>query len=83
MSIRSRHIIAVLTAIAAIPALLSGPAQASDQRLGTANKTWHGQDNCTRQAFQKYPDYTEAGAAQRDTYVRQCLRDNRLPPRSN
>lgn len=82
MSIRFRYIIAALAALTAMSAMPSGPARSADERLGTANKTWRGQDNCTRQAFQKYPDYTEAGAAQRDAFVRECLRDNRLPPRN-
>ncbi len=68
--------------MAALLLLAAGAACASD-RVKNSNAQWHAQDNCTRQAFQKHPDYTEEGAAKRDAFVRQCLRASRLPPRTD
>jgi len=53
---------------------------AADTRLDTANKHWHTADECNRQSFKQYPDYTADGAAKRDAFVRECLRNNHLPP---
>lgn len=63
--------------------LVAAGVACADDRLKNSNAQWHAQDNCTRQAFQKYPDYTQEGATKRDAYVRQCLRTGRLPPRTD
>ena len=52
-------------------------------RLGTSNKIWTRNDICGKESFQKFPDYTSAGAAQRDAYMRECLRRRHLPPRAD
>ena len=53
----------------------------ADTRLNGANQRWQTADKCTRSSFAKYPDYTVEGATKRDQFVRECLRNNRLPPR--
>jgi len=78
---RNRSIwIAILVAAAA-------SAGAAVTRVGAANdstiKRWHTADDCNREAFKKYPDYTQEGAAKRDAFLRACLRDHRLPPPGN
>ena len=50
-------------------------------RSNGANQRWQAADKCTRTSFTKFPDYTLEGAQNRDQYVRECLRNNRLPPR--
>jgi hypothetical protein len=54
-----------------------------DTRLQTSNKIWAKSDLCGKESFQKFPDYTAEGAAKRDSYMRDCLRKNRLPPRND
>jgi len=72
--------IGIFAAIAALTVLAAGAAQA-DTRLNGANQRWQAADKCTRTSFTKYPDYTVEGAQKRDQFVRECLRNNRLPPR--
>jgi len=52
-------------------------------RLGRSNKVWAQSDNCGKESFRKFPDYTTEGAAKRDAYMRECLRKHRLPPRAD
>jgi len=70
--------ILALTASAAMAGM--GP---DNTRIDAPTKRWHAADDCSREAFKKYPDYTQEGAAKRDAYLRQCLRDHRLPPPGN
>jgi hypothetical protein len=52
-------------------------------RLQRSSKGWTQSDNCGKESFQKFPDYTTEGAANRDAYMRECLRRHHLPPRAN
>jgi|GEM_PF-2394361 hypothetical protein len=52
-------------------------------QLQKSNKMWEQSDNCGKESFQKYPDYTADGAAKRDAYMRACLRRHHLPPRND
>jgi hypothetical protein len=36
-------------------------------------------NDCNKNAFLHYPDYTAEAAQQREFFVRKCLRDQRLP----
>lgn len=67
----------------AIAAMLAASGANADTRLETSNKKWTQMDTCSRQSFQKFPDYTVEGSAKRDAYVRDCLRTHRLPPRND
>lgn len=69
--------------IAAVLMLLAAPGAHADNRLNGTNRQWQTADNCTRSSFKKYPDYTVEGATKRDEYVRECLRNNRQPPRAD
>ncbi len=69
--------------IAAVLMLLAVPGAQADNRLNGTNRQWQSADNCTRSSFKKYPDYTVEGATKRDEYVRECLRNNRQPPRAD
>jgi hypothetical protein len=84
----------LLLSVAAIAALLtpdaSGYGQDADtifqnreSRLQRSNKLWTQNDNCGKESFQKFPDFTAPAAAQRDAYMRECLRRHRLPPRAD
>jgi hypothetical protein len=57
--------------------------QNQGSRLQRSNKVWTQNDNCGRESFQKFPDYTPEGAANRDAYMRECLRRHHLPPRAD
>jgi hypothetical protein len=57
--------------------------QNQGSRLQKSNKIWTQNDNCGKESFQKFPDYTTEGAANRDAYMRECLRGHRLPPRAD
>jgi hypothetical protein len=72
-----------LLGAAAIAAMLAATGVNADTRLETSNKKWTQMDACSRQSFQKFPDYTVEGSAKRDAYVRDCLRTHRLPPRND
>jgi hypothetical protein len=71
-----------LVAVAAAEAATSG-AGTDNTRINGPSTRWHAADDCNREAFKKYPDYTQEGAAKRDAYLRQCLRDHHLPPPGN
>ena len=57
--------------------------QDQGNRLGQSNKMWSQSDTCGKESFQKFPDYTTEGAANRDAYMRNCLRKHHLPPRAD
>lgn len=44
-----------------------------------ANKAWHTADQCTKDAFTKYPDYTPAANAKREIMRQECMRNHKLP----
>lgn len=58
-------------------AMLSARAQ---DRGASSEHRWQAMNDCNKNAFAHYPDYTVQGAAQREAFVRKCLRDQRLPP---
>lgn len=68
-------------ALAAVLVVLTADVAHADTRLNGANQRWQTADKCTRTSFTRYPDYTVEGARKRDQFVRECLRNNRLPPR--
>lgn len=69
---RLAAVIAIATASVAVPVC------AQDRGAPSARR-WQAMDNCNKDAFTHYPDYTVEGAAQREAFVRKCLRDQRLP----
>jgi len=52
-------------------------------RLEKSNKMWEQSDNCGKDSFRKFPDFTAEAALQRDAYMRDCLRKHHLPPRND
>jgi hypothetical protein len=66
---------ALLLAVAAFP-LASARA---DDKLQTSNAEWKAMDNCTHEAFHKFPDYTHESNTKREAYRRMCLRKRGLP----
>ena len=52
-------------------------------RLEKSNKVWSGNDDCGKESFRKFPDYTTDAALKRDAYMRDCLRKHHLPPRND
>ena len=52
-------------------------------RLGFSTEKWAQNDNCGKQSFQKYSDYTVQGGIQRDAYMRDCLRRHHIAPRND
>jgi hypothetical protein len=63
-------------------ALTPAPASATTNQR-TAQKTWSDSDKCTKQAFEKFPDYTAEETAKRDAFVRRCLNARGLPGRDS
>lgn len=57
--------------------------QDQGSRLQKSNKIWAQSDNCGKESFQKFPNYTAESAANRDAYMRECLRRHGLPPRAD
>jgi hypothetical protein len=57
--------------------------QDQGSKLEKSNKMWAESDNCGKESFQKFPDYTAEGARNRDAFMRDCLRKHHLPPRSD
>ena len=68
---------------AAMTAATATAGLGADTRMDSPSKRWQAADQCNRDAFKKYPDYTQEGATKRDAYVRECLREHRLPPQNN
>jgi len=93
MRVTTRLLLSMAAAATVAMTGTSGYAQATsgtdtlfqDQgtRLEKSNKIWTQNDNCGKESFQKFPDYTTEGAAQRDAYMRECLRRHHLPPRAD
>ena len=52
-------------------------------RLQKSNKMWELSDNCGKESFRKFPDFTAEAATARDAYMRSCLRKHHLPPRND
>jgi hypothetical protein len=63
-------------------AAVSVPARA-DQSVSGASAAWRNADQCAKDAFKKYPDYTPQSNAAREAMRRECLRNHRLPDSSN
>jgi len=69
----------VIAMLAIATAGVASPARAQDRGASSARR-WQAMDNCNKDAFAHFPDYTVEGEAQREAFVRKCLRDQRLPP---
>ena len=52
-------------------------------KLERSNTKWTQNDNCGKESFLKFPDFTVEAAASRDAYMRDCLRKRHLPPRND
>ena len=78
-----RYVPIWIAAAAMVAATATAGVGTDNTRIDAPSKRWHAADDCNREAFKKYPDYNQEGAAKRDAYVRQCLRDHRLPPPGN
>jgi len=73
-------IAAVVIAVAIAAGAMAAGMGPDNERIDNPSKRWHAADDCNRQAFKKFPDYTQEGAAKREAFLRQCLRDKHLPP---
>lgn len=51
-------------------------AEINQQNATTA---WRSADQCAKDAFKKFPDYTSQSNAHREAFRLECLRDHRLP----
>jgi hypothetical protein len=74
----NRFIAPALVALAVAALAWPGPAGADD-KLQTSNAEWKAMDNCTHEAFHKFPDYTRESNAKRAAYRLACLRKKGLP----
>jgi hypothetical protein len=68
-----------LLLLAGLAAGHARPAAAASSEAQTSQRQWNAMDKCNQQAFRLYPDYTAAGAQQRDRYVRRCQREAGAP----
>jgi hypothetical protein len=73
--------VAVVSARAQNPPPFSISVESS--KLQLSREMWLQNDNCGKESFQKFPDYTAEGAANRDAYMRGCLRNHHLAPRND
>jgi hypothetical protein len=73
LSLRLRLVLAFV--VAPTVALAQIPGQPQTQ----ATQAWRSADQCAKDAFKKYPDYTEAAKSQREAMRRECLRNHDLP----
>src|SRR6185437_8142440 len=81
---------ALVAAVFALCALTAAEVRAQpatpDSRPQTPSKwrqsetVWKGMDNCKRQAWKQYPDYTAEGNAKRAHAEKLCLSAHNLPP---
>jgi hypothetical protein len=55
----------------------------NEDKLTLSTRKWKQNDDCGKESFRKYPDYTAEGAIKREAYMRQCLLNHHLPPRSD
>jgi hypothetical protein len=51
----------------------------ADPNQKDADAAWKTAGQCAREAFKKYPDYTQEGNAKREAARLECLRDHKLP----
>jgi hypothetical protein len=66
--------------IAATFLSIDGLAQVPGQNLWKESEgVWKLRDNCRRDAFKQFPDYTVEANAKRESAERQCLEANNLP----
>ncbi len=45
-----------------------------------SENAWKRMDNCRREAWRQYPDFTPDSNAKRDQATRRCLNEGNLPP---
>jgi hypothetical protein len=62
-----------------ILAALAPAASRASERSQLSNSKWHASDQCTREAFRRFPDYNADSNSKRETFRRQCLRAQNLP----
>jgi hypothetical protein len=74
MIIRASLAILLLAAVAVLPSRAH-----ADSSQANSFAAWRQGDDCARQAFRKFPDYTKDGNAKREAARRECLRQHRLP----
>jgi hypothetical protein len=72
----------LLVAAACLPLRVAQADMFGDEFKLNSN-VWKNNDNCARQAFKKFPDYTPDGNAKRDNAFRQCLASTNTPPRAS
>ena len=60
--------------------LMSAPviALADGQTVQTPQQEWARADNCGKEAFKKYPDYTADSNLKREQFRRECLREHEV-----
>ena len=75
--------VALLPVLIAAIALAAVGARADSVRQQQSVETWHRQNLCAREAFQRFPDYTPEGNAARDKAIRACEARHHLPPRAD
>ncbi len=75
----SRLLVAIVLSAALVPAT----ALAGSQEGTTAEKAWHGDDDCARKAFKLFPDYTPESNAKRDRAMRRCTATGQVPSRAD
>ncbi len=70
-------------AVALLVLACAVPAEAGSVWQQQSFSAWHKQDQCARQAFKQFPDYTPEANRQRDRAMRVCEAKNHVLPRSD
>jgi hypothetical protein len=78
-----RRVPAAFAILALALALSPKPAEAGSVWLQQSYAAWHKQDQCARQAFKRFPDYTTESNRQRDRAMRECEANNHVLPRDD
>lgn len=77
MTVRVVPIVLVLAAF-----LGAGAARAGDVRQQQSEAAWRQENQCSRDAFEKYPDYTAESNAARERMTRDCEIKHHVPVRA-
>ena len=70
---------AIIVAATSLAATESPAQMQGYQPLKQSESVWKTMDNCHRNAFKRFPDYTPEGRAKRERAERQCLEANNSP----
>jgi hypothetical protein len=76
-----RYCLALLVLVAALETG-AGAARAGDVREQQSQAVWRQENECSHDAFEKFPDYTPESNAARERVMRDCENKHHIPVRA-